>query len=598
MSGDQQDEAARGGGSGGGGGGSESSGEFGPPEVLGASGGFGAADPAGGADGPGGPGGFGAPSAPGGPGGFGGYGAPPPPPMPTVPPTPPMPPTPPAPADPLRAAAVALLNLSGLGLGYLLLRRWLALAVCWVATGVLLAIALPADPDGVPAGAVVAYLAVLVLAAAHGAYRGLRHSVIWPPRSPVAIVLGLVLLAAPVSGVVLYDGARDEATQQMLLDRLADADQLVTQAKGQQFTLARASYSKALTTYHDLDAHHPGSRAARRVPTSLNTYYETVATPFGEKKYCDAVEPLTYLRTVPGTYGRKQLGALAGWPDDKLATSLYECGVTGLGTGKDVVSPSGNLGELLTTFPSSKQAAKVEPAVSSEIDKAAGDLKGSQPCAANERLKILQGQAVGLPGKEAGVDSALTDALREDAATAGKKVQSGTYACGVDEYKKGDFSGAQKTLSDFVSTYRSDKNHARAQKIAIAAEIAQSEAAAGKHLPSMASGGSIPVTISNDSPDEVEILYTGPVTGSFKLKACKGCSAYSSDVTAQTSACKGGKSYPKRTISLPPGTSYFLHKSLNTSNTTSGSNTARIRPGYTYTECAYVVQGIGSGYTS
>ncbi|MFJ5291070.1 hypothetical protein [Streptomyces sp. NPDC088348] len=583
MSGDQQDGAARGSG-----GEPEPSAGFGPPEVLGGaggSGGFGRAGSPGAADGPevyGGSGGFGPPPLS-------------PPPMPTVPPTPPAPPTP---ADPLRAVAVGLLNLSGLGLGYLLLRRWLALAVCWVATGALLAIALPADPDGVPAGALVAYLAVLVLAAAHGAYRGLRHSVIRPPQTPVAVVLGLVLLAAPVGGVVLYDGARDEATQQMLLDRLAGADQLVTQAKGQQFTTARASYGKALTTYRDLGAQHPDSRAARRVPASLNTYYETVATPFGEKKYCDAVEPLTYLRTVPGTYGRKQLGALATWPDDKLATSLYECGVTGLGTGKDVVSPDGDLGELLTTFPSSPQAAKVEPAVSSEIDKAAGDLEGSAPCAANERLKILQGQAVGLPGKEAGVDGALTDALRKDAATAGRKVRSGTYSCGVDEYKKGDFTGAQQTLTDFASTYRSDKNRARAQKIAIAAEIAQSEAAAGKHLPSTASGGSIPVTISNDSPDEVEILYTGPVTGSFKLKACKGCSAYSSDVTAQLTACKGGKSYPKRTISLPPGTTYFLHKSLNSSNTTSGSNTAKIRPGYTYTECAYVVQRIGSGYTS
>ncbi|WP_406138641.1 hypothetical protein [Streptomyces sp. NBC_01089] len=524
--------------------------------------------------------------------------------MPSVPPTPAAPPTPPAPADPLRAAAVALLNLSGLGLGYLLLGRWLALAVCWAATGALLAVALPADPDGVPVGVRVGYLAVLALAAVHGAYRGLRHTLAWPPRSPVALVLGLVLLAAPVGGAVLYDGARDEATQRMLLDRLADADRLVTQAKGQKFTDARASYSKALTAYHDLRTHHPDSRAARRLPASLHTYYETVAAPFGEKKYCDAVEPLTYLRTVPGTYGRQQLGTLAGWPDDRLATSLYECGVTGLGTSDDITPPGGNLGQLLTTFPSSAQAAKVEPAVSSEIDKAAGELNGPAPCAANERLKILQGQAVGLPGKEAGVDGTLTDALRKDAAAAGRKVRSGTYVCGVDEYKKGDFDGALKTLTDFASAYRSDKNRARAQKIAIAAEIAQSEAAAGRHLPSMASGGSIPVTLSNDSPDEVEILYTGPVTGSFKLPACKGCSAYSSDVAAQNGACKGGRSYPKRTISLPPGTTYFLHKSVNTSGTgpatTAGSSTARIQPGYTYTECAYVVEetGTGSGYSS
>lgn len=376
MSGDQQDGAARGGASGSGDGaeGPESSAGFGPPEVLGASGGFGGH---GGADTPGGggTGGFGPPPPPGGPGAYGGYGAygaydaTPVPPMPAVPPAPP---TPPAPADPLRALAVALLNLSGLGLGYLLLRRRLATAVCWVATGALLAVALPADPDGVPGGAVVAYLALLVLAAAHGAYRGLRHSLMWPPRAPVAIALGLVLLAAPVGGAVLYGGARDEATQKMLLDRLATADQLVAQAKSQPFSAARTSYREALTAYHDLDAHHSDSRAAHRVPASLKTYYETVGAPFEAKKYCDAVEPLTYLRTVPATYGRKRLGALAAWPDDRLATSLYECGVTGLGTGKDVVSPSGNLGELLTTFPASQQAAKVEPAVSSEIDKAAG----------------------------------------------------------------------------------------------------------------------------------------------------------------------------------------------------------------------------------
>ncbi|MFE2376562.1 hypothetical protein [Streptomyces sp. NPDC059398] len=574
--------------------GPDSSAGFGPPEVLGASGG---PSGYGGLEGHSVHSGYGSDSGPSNPTEPGGFGPPPPaaPPMPAVPPTPP---TPPAPADPMRAAAVALLNLSGLGLGYLLLRRWPALAVCWAATGALLVLALPADPDGVPAGVLVAYLGVLVLAAAHGAYRALRHHIIRPPRSPVALALGLVLLAAPVGGAVLYEGARDEAAQQLLLDRLADADRLVTQAKSEDFPVARVSYGKALAAYHDLGVHHPGSRAARRVPASLHTYYETVATPFREKKYCAAVEPLAYLRTVPGTYGRKQLGALAGWPDDKLATSLYECGVTGLGTGKDVVSPTGSLGQLLTAFPASRQAAKVEPAVSSAIDKAAGELKGSAPCAANDRLKNLQGQAVGLPGKEAGVDAALTDALREDAATAGRKVQAGTYICGLDQYRKGDFGGALKTLTDFASAYRGDRNRARAQKTAIAAEIAQSEPGAGKRLPSMASGGSIPVTISNDSPDEVEILYTGPVTGSFTLKACKGCSAYSSSASAQTNACKGGRSYPERTISLPPGTSYFLHKSLNSSTTTSGSNTARIQPGYTYTECAYVVQGTGSGYTS
>lgn len=64
-----------------------------------------------------------------------GFGGPPP-----VPPPRPVNP-PPAPPDARRAVAVALLNLSGLGLGYALLRRRLPTAACWAATGALLLVA-------------------------------------------------------------------------------------------------------------------------------------------------------------------------------------------------------------------------------------------------------------------------------------------------------------------------------------------------------------------------------------------------------------------------------------------------------------------------
>ncbi|MFJ4408797.1 hypothetical protein [Streptomyces sp. NPDC088910] len=506
--------------------------------------------------------------------------------FPAGPPAPPAPP--PAPANALRAVAVGLLNLSGLGIGYALTRRWLATAACLVATGVLLFVALPATADGVSGVVVVAYAVFLVLAAAHGAYRGLRTPLSWPPRTPVAIVLGLVLLAAPVGGVVYYDGARDEATQKMLLDRLDTADQLVQAAKSKPFDEARTDYTTALAAYRDLSDHHGGSRAAKRVPDRLTTYYTAVGTPYEQKRYCDAIEPLKYLRTVPEHFDRKALGTLTGWPDDRLATSLYACGTADLADASGAEAKDGYLSDLLSTYPKSPQAAKVEPAFKSTIDAAARDLNGGDPCAATDKVRALGVRAGNLKGGDAGVAAAFD----KDARRADTYVQSGSYTCAVHEYKGGDFSSALDKIRDFVKKYPRDKNTAYAKKLAIAAEVAVTVPAAGKRMPTEDSGGSISVTVSNDSPDQVEVLFTGPVTGSFTLKGCGACKTYSSQASAQTSACNNsGRNYPKKTLNLPVGTTYFLHKSTSSGDSaTPGSDTVKLRSGYIYTECAYVVR--------
>lgn len=519
---------------------------------------------------------------------------------------PPMPSSPPpAPADGPRAAAVALLNLSGLGLGYALVRRPLAALLCCAATAGLLLVALPADPDGVPALALVLYAVLLLAAAAHGAVVGLRTRLAWPPRTPLALALGVLLLAVPAGGAVLYDGARDEATEQMLLDRLDRADHLVEAASEQPFEEARADYRRALNAYDALATDHPGSRAAARVPDRLHDFYTAVGAPYARRQYCDAVPALTFLRTVPRTVGREQLGPLTRWPDDRLATSLYRCASDGLTSGDGDGGGSGGgdggaewpglFGDLLTTFPRSAQAAEVEPAVKSAVGKAVEAVDGKEPCTAVSRLEGLSAQITDLPGEEAGVD----EALAKDADRAGRGADEGAYACGVDEYKDKDFDAALKSMNDFLEHNRHHKNRARAQKIAIAAEVAQTVPAAGRRLPTTASGGSISVTVKNDSPDDIRVLYTGPVTGSFTLGGCGGCTEYDwgSTLSPGFEPCgRSGRHYPQRTITLPAGTTYFVHKSRSGSTTTTpSSDTAELRPGYVYTECAYTTRGLGAG---
>ncbi|MFB6986406.1 MULTISPECIES: hypothetical protein [unclassified Streptomyces] len=486
--------------------------------------------------------------------------------------------------------AVGLLNLSGFGLGYALMRCWFRTVLCWAATGALLVVALPADADGVAGWLVVAYLVVLVVAAADGARTARRRTVGGSWRPLVAAGAGLVLLAVPAGGVVFYGSAQDEAVEQMLLDRLERGDRSVAAASGKSFADARDDYRSALAVYRDLGEKHAGSRAGKLVPKRLDAYYRAVSAPYRQKKHCEAIEPLTYLRTVPEAIDRKLLGDLADYPDEPLATALYECGVGKLGTVR-TDKDGRELSELLRTFPGSAQAGKVGAAVSGKISAQSRAVRGSSPCAAEEMLRRIRATTLSLPDKKV---SAL-------AGKADPGIEDGAYACGVAQFEDKQFDSARLSLTEFAATYKKDKRRARARDIAIAAEIADTRAAAGKHLPpSGPPGGSrMELVISNDAPDGVEILYTGPVTGRTSIKGCGSCTSYSW-VSGAAAACKaGGKSYPKVTLRLPAGEYHFLYKHRGASSgtgVTSYTDGSRIQPGYRYTGCTYVSRSPGLGY--
>ncbi|WP_373558741.1 hypothetical protein [Streptomyces sp. WZ.A104] len=486
----------------------------------------------------------------------------------------------------LRAVAAGMLNLAGLGLGYALLGRWGRAAGCWAATAALLFVALPADPDGVPGGVLVGYLAVLVLAASDGARIARRSALGGSWRPVLAAGLGVVLLAVPAGGAVVYGSARDEAREQILLERLEGGDQRVAAAARQPFGAAKGEYEKALGVYRALAEDHPGSRAAKLLPDRLKAYYDAVSAPYARKRHCEAVEPLTYLRTLPDAVGERLLGTLAAWPDEPLAASLYGCGVSRLGAAAGGSGGGGaELGELLRTFPDSAPAQQVGPAISERIKAQVAALKGAEPCAATAALRRLGTTAAGLP-------SDRVKALRADA---DKGVADGAYACGVDQFKDRKFGDARRTMTDFARTYKSDERVRRARDIAIAAEIAADRPPAGRRLPPKGrpGGARMELVISNDAPNAVEVLYTGPVTGTVSLKACDGCRRYSGAAVGARQACRtSGRNYPKARLRLPAGDYHFLYKHGTgaTARVDSYSAGSKVRPGYTYTSCTYVIE--------
>ncbi|MFG2505774.1 hypothetical protein ACGFOW_09740 [Streptomyces rubiginosohelvolus] len=493
---------------------------------------------------------------------------------------------PPPPGAPLRAAAAALLNLTGLGLGYALLGRWGRAAVCWAATAVLLWVALPADPDGVPAGVLVGYLLVLVLAAVDGGRIARRSAVGGAWRPGLAVGLGVVLLAVPAGGAVVYGSARDEAREQMLLERLESGDERVATASGQPFEAAKGEYGKALDVYRALGEDHPGSRAAKLVPDRLKAYYDAVSAPYAKKRHCEAVAPLTYLRTLPDSVDKEVLGELAAWPDTPLAESLYACGVSRLGGAGSGSGGGGDteLGELLRTFPESASARRVAPAIDERIKDQVTALKGAEPCMATEVLRGLGATASRLPD----------DSVKKLSADADEGVVDGVYACGVDQFEDGKFGAARTTLTDFARTYKGDGRVRQARDIAIAAEIADDRPAAGKRLPpSKRPGGArMELVISNDAPNTVKVLYTGPVTGTVTLRACAGCERYSASEGPRRACQASGRNYPKARLQLPAGEYHFLYKHGTgaTARVDSYSSGTRVQPGYTYTSCTYVIE--------
>ncbi len=522
------------------------------------------------------------PPPPSGPPGFG----PPPsePPSFGAPPPPSAPPSvgPPPPGAGLRAVAAGLLNLTGLGLGYALLGRWGRAVGCWVATGVLLFVALPADPDGVPARVLVVYLFLLVLAAADAARIAVRSALGGSWRPVVAAAVGVVLLAVPAGGALAYGVARDEAREEMLLGRLEGGDRKVAAAATQPFGTVKGEYEGALGVYRALDRDHPDSRAAKLVPDRLKDFYDAVSSPYAGKQHCDAVAPLTYLRMLPGAVGKELLGDLAEWPDEPLAESLYGCGVSRLGGAS--AGGSAEFGELLRTFPESASARQVAPAIGGRIDGRVTEVKGGDPCAATEALRGLRSTVSALPA----------ESVPGLGAKAGKGIQDGVYACGVDQFKEKKFGDARTTLAGFARSYKGDGRAAQARKIAIAAEIADDRAAAGKRLPpSKAPGGPrMELVISNDAPNAVEVLYTGPVTGTVTLKPCGDCKRYSASAGPRLACKAGGRSYPKARLQLPAGDYHFLYKHGTgaTSRVDSYAAGSKVQPGYTYTSCTYVIE--------
>lgn len=493
---------------------------------------------------------------------------------------PPPPPLPPAagPRDPGTALSAALLNLSGLGAGYLYLRRWPRAVACWAATGALLLAALPVDADGIDGRWVALYAAAVVLFALD-AWRLGRPPVLGGGRPPwVPWTAGVLLLALPAAAVVSFGAAQRAALEEVLRERLELADGIVQRAAQTDFASAEDDYHEAVSAYLSVHAGHPGSDAAGQVPERLDGLYEA-AVPEDEEG-CPLLAPLDFFYGLPDEFDDGEAERLAERAAGELPAALHGCGM-GYVDSAAASSASEPLSRLLADFPGSEQAHGLPGELEQRQNAAVAGISGDAPCRALEELRGLGELLTSLPGEDL---SGLAEQGEEN-------VPEGMYQCGTDQFLTGDYTGAEETLTEFTDTYPDHRRARRAGDILIAARIAQELPAAGEALPpppGETGGPLVTLEILNDSPYAVDVLYTGPSTGTESLEPCDGCSVYPDD-PGDASCSDSGTDYPSTTLRLPAGDYHFLMTSPGDTDHNAADSDS-FDPDYTYTYCHYVAE--------
>ncbi|ONK14677.1 hypothetical protein [Streptomyces sp. MP131-18] len=496
-----------------------------------------------------------------------------------IPPPPPQPPTVGLPRDRGVAATAALLNLSGLGAGYLYLRHWRRAVAAWLLTGALLFVALPVPAEGMSGWWAVLYAAGLLVLAAD-AWRLARPAAPGRRALLTPVTAGVLLLALPASGTVLFNDAQERALESALQDRLTAADGLVERAGGSSFDGAEDRYRSALTEYLAVRGDHPDTDAAAEVPDRLDALYGRATEERPGEDACAALAPLRFFQDLPDDFEDPEAGRLAERAGGDLPEPLHGCGIARTGQA-DMTGAEEPLGELLNDHPESPYATGLAEELGGLRDTAVDGLAGDAPCESLEELRGYNTLLAALPGDDFGQLAAGGEA----------PVPDGLFACGSARFLSGDYTGAETSLTELVTDHPEHDRAGHAGDILIAAQIAAELPAAGEELPpapgSGGGGATVIVEVLNDSPNELELLWTGPRTGSETVAPCPDCSIYPAD--PGTDSCTANIDYPSTTLELPAGDYHFLHRSpeLSASNL---AETTGLDADYIYTWCSYTTE--------
>jgi tetratricopeptide (TPR) repeat protein len=503
--------------------------------------------------------------------------------------------------------AVALLNLTGLSLGYWYAGRRLRAALYLAITAGLLATGFATDAANRPwlwRAIAVVWVGWMAL---DGWLLARRH-----PGSATASRMrpGLVATAAVlavVAGYVLYGVAGDRAfasgqaaqaagdcaTAVGRYDQVTGPYELTlsrnvpaaAQHRGYcyAFQLAVAEHDsgrfKAATVrYHEYLANTPANPLDAFVHANLQrTYLEWGGWARARSDYPTAI---TAYRDLLKEYGNTEIAVQARtelaqtYLDEAMAFRSKFNPQGGDSAVTDVRHAMENYLIVQQEFSNTGQAATVPQAIAGTFTEAVRPFTNGMFC---ESLPVLE-YFIDLPSTSI---ANVIGLAHEDRAKA-------LYECGVSHYNAEAFGDAEVAFNKFVSAYPNHALAASVQSALIATAIAQEGPSAIPALPPPLGGnspGNISVTFYNDSASETEVLISGRTAHRFVLPACATCPDHYAN---EADACPTLVGKPSQRLRLLAGDYQILTRSTTGTDFRPYLDKISLSSNYGYRYCTFV----------
>lgn len=505
--------------------------------------------------------------------------------------------------------AAALLNLTGLALGYAYLQRWRRAALHAAGSVGLVAVAFATDAASLPwlwRALAVGWLGWMALDGWRLASPGPR--VLGARQELVPSVVGVVLLAVVVSGYLLYGVA----------GRSVYAEGIAAQS--------RADCATAITKYDTVTGPYELT-LSRDVPAAAEQRAQCVAFEAASRAeaggaYADAVSRYQdYRRTYPATalapFVHENLqrsyaswaGSLHSARDFPAAIRVYRDLLAESGSGPGAAEVRG---ELAATYFEQAEAARASLPASSSTQRVELARTAVDALLAIQRELGDTAPAATVPQALTGIYTAANSPFAEQkfcdalgvldyfvtlsgpetagvVGTANLDRAKALLECGLANYRAADYTGAITELDKLANAYPDSPLAAQARSVVIAARVAVEKAGGSPPvLPAPLGGnspGSIVLTFYNDSPLEARVLIAGPTAHEITVPGCPGCPA---QYEPGAKVCPTFAGKPSVTLRLQPGTydMFSFHPSDSTIKKWVSART--ITPGYSYTTCLYI----------